>query len=247
MKLAALALLAACNAPPPPAKLPGASLAPRIARTAPKMCGVDIDWNADQTIDLRYRFTLDEFGRLAHGTGVYTLPRPNDTIDYEWDNLDHLVSYVQSGGYKTTALYNSLGDLLDYSITQPGENDRYTYTDFTDTGLPTHELLSQNGASETIAFEYDAWNRIVRAAPPSGPPTIYSYDDDGRTTIVDTDNGRYHGVIVYDDSNRELSETWTNDGAVTSDRYAYDGDRLLSLLHSEPAGSEAETYRYDCR
>jgi hypothetical protein len=242
MKLLALALLAACNAPAPHAKVPGASLAPKVTRTEPRMCGVDIDWGADGSIDLRYRFTLDDFGRLAHGTGVYTVPHADDVIDYEWDNLDHLVHYTETGGYDTTVLYNSLGDLLDYKT----NGEHYTYTDFTELGVPAHEIIAQGSASTTLSLEYDAWNRILRAAPPSGPPTIYSYDDDARTTIVDTDNGRYHGVVVYDADNHELSETWTDNGAVTDDHYTYDGDRLLSLVHREPAGVSAETYRYDC-
>lgn len=243
-----LLALVACNAPAHPAKLPSATPAP-IARPQPQMCGIDIDWTGDKRADLRYRFTLDELGRISHGDGIYTAPHANATIDYEWDNLDRVVHYVEATGsfrYESTAIYSSLGDLLEYTTVQPGQTQRTTYSDLTDTGMPRHEVIDDNGAPYPLELEYDAWSRITRAAPPDGPPTIYSYDDDARTTLIESQGGAYHGVVTYDEQNHMLSETWTGDGVATEDTYSYDGDRMLTSLHREAGATQVDTYRYDC-
>jgi hypothetical protein len=247
--LAALVLLAACHEPAPPAKLPGASLTPALARPQPKMCGIDVDWNADQLVDLRYDFTFDELGRISHGEGVYTANYPPATIDYEWDNLDRVVRYIETAGtfrYESSALYTSLGDLVEYTTVQKGHTQRTTYSDLTETGMPRREVIDDGGALYPYSLEYDAWSRIVRAAPSEGPPTIYSYDDDARTTLIDSEGGMYHGVVIYDEQNHMLSETWTGTGLVREDVYTYEADRLLTSTHREAGVTQIDTYRYHC-
>jgi hypothetical protein len=243
-----LLLLAACEGPAHPAKLPSASPL-SIARPEPQMCGIDIDWNGDKRPDLRYRFTLDELGRISHGDGVYTAQHATAAMDYEWDNLDRVVHYVETAStyrYESTALYSSLGDLLEYTTVQRGRTQRTTYSDLTETGMPRHEVIVDAGIEYPLALEYDAWSRITRAAPPDGPPTIYSYDDDARTTLIDSQGGAYHGVVIYDEQNHMLSETWTGEGTDTADEYTYDGERLLTAQHSESGVTQIDTYRYTC-
>ena len=250
MKRAVLALaIAACNAPAPHGKVPGASLTPALARPQPTMCGVNIDWDADSNVDISYTFTLDDLGRISHGEGVYTLKHPVATIDYEWDNLDHVVRYRETAGtwhYEASALYTSLGDLVDYTTVQQGHTQRTTYSDLTETGMPRREVIEEGGATYELALEYDAWSRIVRAAPTEGPPTIYSYDDEARTTIIDSQGGAYRGVVVYDEQNHMLSETWSGQDLAREDVYDYDGDRLVTSTHREAGATQISTYRYDC-
>ena len=153
-----LLLVIGCHEPASRAKLPGAAITPELARSQPRMCGVDVDWNGDRRIDMRYRFTLDEHGRISAGRGIYAEPYPEDTIEYEWDNLDHFVRYVHTRGgdgvrYEATALYNSLGDLLEYTASQPESRERYSYSQFGDTGQPTHEVIDNNGDVVTVALE----------------------------------------------------------------------------------------------
>jgi hypothetical protein len=248
---AALAILAlaACNEPSHPAKLPGASLTPELARPAPNMCGIDVDWNADDRVDLRYTFTLDDLGRISHGQGVYTSPHADATIDYDYDNLDRLVQYIESAGtwrYTSSALYSSLGDLVEYTTVQQGQTQHTTYSDFTETGMPRHEVIADGKMLYPFSLEYDAWSRILRAAPADGPPTIYSYDDDARTTLIDSQGGAYRGVVVYDEQNHVLSETWTGDDYSRENVYTYEGDRLLTSTHREAGTTQIDTYRYDC-
>ena len=250
MKRAVLALaLAACNAPAPHGKVPGASLTPALARPQPQMCGVDVDWDADHEVDIRYTFTLDELGRISHGEGIYTIRHASATIDYEWDNLDHVVRYVEAAGtwhYEASALYTSLGDLVDYTTVQQGHHQKTTYSDFTETGMPRREVIEDSGVLYPLALEYDAWSRILRAAPDDGPPTIYSYDDEARTTIIDSQGGAYRGIVQYDEQNHMLSETWTGADFAREDLYDYVGDRLVTSTHRESGTTQISTYRYDC-
>jgi hypothetical protein len=247
-----LVLLAACGTPPEH-KLPGASITPQLAARPPAAaCGTDIRFSEGGRVELTYRYTYDDFGRLARARGAYT-EGGDETIEYAWDNLDHMVHVLQTrsdgGRGEVTARYSTLGDMLEYTLLQ---GRRYTYGGFTEAGQPTRETV------DNVAYrlEYDG-GRIARVVPEAGgAPTIYTYDDDARTLVVDTDNGAYRGVVVYDERDHEVSETWDGTEAYASEQlYEWAGDRLLTATYRE--GSElaphslttaqVETYRYDCR
>ena len=80
--------------------------------------------------------------------------------------------------------------------------------------------------------------------------TTYSYDDDTRTLVVDTDDGAYHGEIDYDDDARELSETWGGSAAGADHSrttYRYAGAQLLAVSYEVGAPLavvEVDTLRY---
>ena len=84
--------------------------------------------------------------------------------------------------------------------------------------------------------------------------STYTYDDaESRTITIDTDGGKFHGVIVYDDLDNEISEDWggSDPNAEFSERlYEYSGDRMLSATFKQGkplAVVETDTLRYDCR
>ena len=83
--------------------------------------------------DIRYRYTYDALGRLAHATGTYA-SGPDDAIDYAYDNLDHVTQTLQTRAWdnarvEVAAEYDTLGDLLDYTWTEtaPGYTDTLRY------------------------------------------------------------------------------------------------------------------------
>lgn len=255
----AAALLAgtACNAPASQ-PLPGAPLAPLFARPPSSACGTDISADENGPVLLRYRYVYDDLGRIAHAYGTFPGGGAPISVDYAWDNLDHVVQIVDARGTETpqittTALYTTLGDLIEYT----SGAQRYAYSAFDDDGRPTHEVVSDGQASMSYQLAYDATGRIARVTPETGDPTLYTYDDDARTLTVDTGNGAFHGLVVYDDANHELSESWdgTDPAARASeDAYAWDASRLLSYTHREATAAaphelhtvEHDTYRYDC-
>jgi YD repeat-containing protein len=250
---AAAALLVAalgCGAPAP-SRLPGAPLAPELGRQAFTACGVDIMFDGHTEPDLRVVYTYDALGRLARETGTYTAGG-TDVIDYGWDHLGHLNYMVEiaspsNAQHQVTAEYDTLGDLLAYS----DDDRRFVYSDLDDVGLPTREVISAPGKpDDAYELDYDAAGRIVLAIEQTGSITTYTYDDlQARTLTIDTDHGAVHGVIIYDDASRELSETWdgTSPTAVLSEtRYEWSDGRLLTVTYHSGTMSELQTLRYDC-
>jgi hypothetical protein len=217
--------------------------------------------NGDGAPDIRYSYSYDPLGRLATATGAYARGTP-DTITYEYDHLDHQVHYLQTRGWgdtrlEITAEYDTLGDLLDYAyVSSPGGLDHYTFSGFTDTGQPTHEVASYAGQITSYDFDYDGLGRVAHISGSDGGATTYAYDDgDARTITIDSES--YHAVVVYDLQNHELSETWSGlvPGAYDLDtRFTYDGDRVLTIAVRQGsveaphalATVEIDTLRYDC-
>jgi len=261
-------LLVACNAPPE-RKLPSSSIAPQLSNRPPEAaCGTDIAVDETGRIAMRYRYSYDPLGRLALAIGTFTdTPGVVDTIEYDWDNLDHLVHFVQQRPVdgvrvEVATQYNTLGDMLEYAYAETSGryafDMRYVYSAFTEAGQPTRELVIERGSETRYQLAYDANGRIAVAAPEGdGDATVYTYDDDGRTITVDTGNGAYRGQLVYDDENHELSETWSGSDAAaiaSDDRYDWLGDRLVKVTHRtgsydaphELRVVEIDTHLYDC-
>ena len=272
--LLALVLAAACTARGD-RKLPGATFSaspaatPHFARVrAPQIaCGDDVALDGHAAPDIRYAYAYDDRARLVHAEGTYSAGGADDTVDYRYDHLDHLTHSLETRGwgesrYETTADYDTLGDLVDYTSDETAvayhDTWHYTFSAFTDAGQPTVEIVGEL-AQPTVRYQlaYDAANRIAFVAQDGGGTTTYTYDDDARTTTIDMGNGAVHGVIGFDDENRELSETWggTDPTAIATESvYDYDGDRLVGLTYragttgapKEPVTAEVDVLRYDC-
>jgi hypothetical protein len=263
MRWSLLLVLAACDGAPDH-KLPGASLTPELDnRTPASACATEFDVDGDGRSDGHWQYRYDDRGRLAHADGNF-VGGGQSTIDYEFDNLDRMTHSLQVMGdasAEVTALYNTLGDLIEYTLAQPDRWEHYTYAGFDDFGHPTRETSSSPKAefSTTYQVHYDAAGRIALVMPETGgSATVYSYDDDARTITIDTDDGAYRGVIELDDRDRELSETWdgTDPSVIAnSQTYEWSGDRLIKatarsgtqFAPHELRVIEVDTYRYDCR
>ena len=248
MKSALLILLVACNAPQVK-RLPSATTTPttRIARTT-QACGFTVAYEGQSYA--RYHYTYDDFGRVASVLGHFTAGGPDDRIDYAYDHLDHLTHATEAATAanraEQTYSYDTLGDLIEYTELQQADTTRYTYADLTATGQPKTEMLVyDNGAPQRYLLAYDATDRLVAATLAGGETTTYTYDDDqARTLTVDTANGAFHGVILYDDQNRELSEIWGGtDPAATARSTTYDYvDDLLAIVTYQQAASDANPF-----
>jgi hypothetical protein len=268
MRVLVLVVLAACS-PAPVQRVPGGSLTPHLgarlsarARDAAQACGYDVALDGHAAPDIRYRYALDALGRVAHVTGTYATG-PDDSIDYAYDHLDHMTHMIETRTYggqrvEVTQRYDTLGDMTSYALSQGLLDQRtYTYSAFTDSGQPTREVIAiLHQPDISYELDYDASDRITRAAA-DGEVTTYTYDDDGRTMTLDTNNGAYHGVVIYDDHNDELSESWdgTDPSVIASQNtYDWDGDRLLSITYRSGTQDfphdlqtfEVDTLRYEC-
>jgi YD repeat-containing protein len=263
----ALVVVAACSAPTD-RPIPGASITPHLdSHRAPPACGDNVTFAGDSTPDILYRYTYDDLGRLSHVLGTFTYGPGEATIDYGWDNLGHLTHSVQvdtslGARFEITSNYDTLGDLVDYiyddTVPQYHDTLHYQFASLSDTGMPTRETISETGQPDFhYTLVYDARDRIALTMQDGGPTTIYTYDDDGRTTTIDTNQGQFHGVVVYDDQNRELSETWGGSdpaALATQTTYEFDGDRLVTTTYESGDAAaphdlrpiETDTVLYDC-
>jgi YD repeat-containing protein len=188
-------------------------------------------------------------------------------IDYTYDHLGHMMHQLETRGWgdfrgEVTANYDTLGDLVDYTYddTEPQYRDtlHYQYASLSDTGMPTRETISETGQPDLhYTLVYDARDRIALTMQDGGSTTIYTYDDEARTTTIDTNQGQFHGVVVYDDQNRELSETWGGSdpaALATQTTYDFDGDRLITMTYESGDATaphdlrpvETDTVLYDC-
>jgi YD repeat-containing protein len=266
MKRLVLLLLVACSAPAVK-RLPGASTTPvlGIARTS-RSCGYDVSRDGTSPY-VRYVYAYDPLGRIARATGQFAAGGPDDHVDYTYDHLDHMTHVIETRGGGSDMLeqidsFDTLGDLVEYTLDQHGlgynSSTQYTYSDLTASGQPKLESIVDNGSLPArYLLTYDATDRLVAATLTGGATTTYTYDDDqGRTLTVDTDNGAFHGVYIYDDQDRELSETWGGtDPSATASATTYDyADDLLSTITYQQAATtadplvtvEVDTMRYAC-
>ena len=263
----ALVVVAACSAPAD-RKLPGASITPHLdSHHGAPACGDDVTFDGDTdarpSLSVRLRRPRSALSRDRH---VHLGPGES-IIDYACDNLDHLTHSLQSetvtgARVEITSDYDTLGDLVDYIYddAQPQYSDtlHYQFASLTDTGMPTTETISETGQPDLhYTLVYDARDRVALTMQDGGPTTIYTYDDDARTITIDTNAGQFHGVIAYDDQNRELSELWGGSdpaALATQTTYDYDGDRLVQVAFASGDATsphdlrpiETDTVLYDC-
>jgi len=268
MSRAALMIaLAACSSPSSP-MLPGGSITPHLdGNPANSACGDDVAYDGDTTPDVLYRYAFDDLGRVSHETGTYATGAP-DSIDYTWDHLDHMSHMVQTRAWYDTRYeivedFDTLGDLVDYSwqasATGYSDAEDYAYSQFDASGNPGREVSTEAGQpSVGYDLDYDAFGRIAHVVSDTGSTTTYTYDDSAtRTITVDTDDGAYHGVIMYDEQSHELSESWDGTGsAAIAQATQYDWSDAQLLITTFQQGTtdaphtlatvEVDTLVYDC-
>jgi YD repeat-containing protein len=267
MKAAFVLAIAACGSQTSP-NLPGGSITPHLdGNPANAACGDDVAYDGDPTPDVRYRYAYDALGRLSHETGTYAAGS-DDSIDYTWDHLDHMTHMLQTRGWYDTRYeivedYDVLGDLVDYTwhetATGYDEEMAYVYSQFDGNGNPTREVASQTGEPDIgYSLDYDSLGRVAHVVQDGGSTTTYTYDDAAtRTVTIDTGDGAFHGVIVYDDQNREQSEAWggTDPTAIaTTTQYDWSGGQLLGATFQQGSDNspaslatiEVDTLVYGC-
>jgi hypothetical protein len=252
----------------PDKQLPSATFTPHLANAASDVaCGDDVALYGDATPDLRYLYTYDNQGRLAHVDGTFADASPNTTVDYTWDgwNMTHMLEQHGWGDSRTEITENFTGVNLtsytwDYSQADYHDAWTYAYSAFAGDYQPTHEDVSEAGQSTVYGYAlgYDGFGRLVSATPDSGDPaTTWSYDDTALTISSDWNNGAYTDVMAYDDQYRFLGETWggSDPAAIAGDEtYDWNGEQLVSAVYrsgSQDAPKQVElietdTLRYDC-
>jgi len=248
-------------------QLPSATNTPHLdSAPASVACGDDLALYGNTTPDVRYAYGYDGAGRISHITGAYAAGGPDAAIDYTWANDWNMTHMLEVHGWgdsrsEVTATYDG-DNLVNYTwdATQADWHDAWTYafSGFIGANQPTREIISElAGPGFGYELAYDATGRLVQAVPDSGDSTSWTYDDQARTITIDTGHGAFHGVVTYDDQDRELSESWggSDPSAIASESvYDWTGDRLNTATYRSGTTDaptqlelvETDTLRYDC-
>jgi YD repeat-containing protein len=101
---------------------------------------------------------------------------PNQPTSYEYDALGNLTQVIQ-GSQTRTFTYSSLSRLKDATNPESGTIS-YAYDDNGNLTLKTDPRLLPNTSTHvSIAYQYDALNRVISRTYNDGTPNVsYGYD-----------------------------------------------------------------------
>ncbi len=215
-----------------------------------------IMWEETVTDPLGHQkhYSTDYHGRLVKVEEFDDSPTPAlyQTTTYTYDVTDNITEVVVDPvdealpNPTATMTYDWLGRKLTMNDPDMGAWS-YVYDD-------NGNLTSQTDAeSQTIAFEYDALDRLTRRCNPNWATTVLAtngYDDTtggnkgkGRRTSLTDESGS--ALWVYDARGRVTQETKTISATPYTTSYAYDNaDRLSTVT---VPGGEVITQTYNNR
>lgn len=236
-------------------KLPTATFTPHLtAQDASVACGEDVAFNGNATWDLRYAFAYDSEGRLSSGTGTWAHATAVDTFAYTYAG-ENFASYAYTSGWDNSqetvdATYDAANNMVGYAWSYAGDTWSYAFSSFVGANQPAREDVI-HGSDPAFGYDlaYDANHRLISAVPTTGPTWTWTYDDAAGTITADAGNGDIHGVYTYDSDDKPLSEVWTGTDPQmvdSSNVYAWDADRLLTITSTYGTDSQVSTMRYDC-
>ena len=190
-----------------------------------------------------YRFTYDEKGRQTSVDNSGTPGLPNVLLEYDYDNVDNLLSVSETINGKAAGItnysYDSLNRANQITQTGTGVTDKRVNFDYDNIGqfAPINRYSDSNG-SQLVAsstYTYDDLNRLENLTHSNGAGNLafydFEYDAASRITkIVDTDGTSDYN---YDQTN-QLTEANHTDANKPNESYTYDdnGNRTASHLHN---------------
>jgi RHS repeat-associated protein len=155
----------------------------------------------------------------------------NASTFFDYDDNGRLITRTDDENADTTYEYDGYGRLefvryADQSFEQYGYDEVGNITSFT------------NRAGETVRFEYDGWNHLIRKKRPGESDIILTYDLGGRLAHVAQDTEQ----ITFDyDRGGRLRETTDQNGYKVG--YEYDSlGRCTKLVYPD---GDWVTYQYD--
>ncbi len=198
-------------------------------------------------------YVYDELNRLR------SLTNPaGQIISFDYDALSRRTKNTLPNGTTASFAYDPASQLLNLANTEGATNlSKYTYAyDKTGNRNQVDQERSAAAVFPALAYQYDALNRLTRAAQPPLPGITvesYNYDPvgnrlrrDGQSVdaIFDAANRLLEDqnfTYDYDPNGNLTQKTEKVDGATTT--YTYDAENRLTRIDF-PGGRFAE-YRYD--
>lgn len=192
----------------------------------------------------------DNFGRLRHSSAPYKTGEAILLTTYDYDKYNRPERIIQPNGRITTYAYAGNSTTIN--------TDDISTTQTTDA---TGKLISSTDQGGIITYTYrpdGQPDKIITA----GVETRFEYNDPyhRQTKLIDPSAGNVS--TYYDDTNRQVVQTWNNGKTVISKyneygqliskqtpdfttTYGYINGRIASVSNSGGAVSYAESYDYD--
>ena len=174
------------------------------------------------------KYTYDDMNRLIAVKGV-----DGETTKYEYDALGRRIA-TDGAKEDTVYTYDEVGNLVSQTTT--GAYDLALEYAYDLSGRMTQESRTENGATLTSSYIYDALGQLTGFSRSDGQSETYTYDPVGNMTAK-TQNGvqtamRYNAANQLTQSVRDADKT----------TYTYDANG--NLVRSENAGG-ARSYAYN--
>ena len=197
------------------------------------------------TVNYTYQCNNDRLASVTDGNGNTTL--------YGYDGKGNLTSTTYADGTLESVAYDPIGNVLS-SKDRKGQVAQYThdaagniltetFTDSTETVFTydSHEnLTSATDAGGMTILTYDANDRLIEIAYPSGHYLKYNYDSAGRRTQMVDDTG-FTVNYSYDAVDNLVTLTDSSNNLLV--RYSYDPVGRLS--REDKGNGTYTTYEYD--
>ena len=174
------------------------------------------------------KYTYDDMNRLVSVKGV-----DGATTKYEYDALGRRVS-TDGAKEDTVYTYDEVGNLVSQTTT--GAYDLALEYAYDLSGRMTQESRTENGATLTSSYIYDALGQLTSFTRSDGQSESYAYDPVGNMTAK-TQNG-VQTAMRYNAANQLIQSVTGND----TTKYTYDANG--NLVRSENAGG-ARSYTYN--
>jgi len=213
--------------------------------------GFDYDarGNRIETIDPRENATTYEYDLLDRMTEA---AEPLEvTSGYEYDPASNLISFTDPRENTTDLAYDELGRLTDVeqplekttTFTYDGASNRTSRTTAEGTVAFTYDAANRleeisEGETTLRAYEFDAANRMILATDAQADEIEIGYDADGRVTSID--DGRGQTVSREYDSRGNLIEQTDGRGALE-----YEFDKLSRMVELTDPQSKVIDFDYD--
>lgn len=174
------------------------------------------------------KYTYDDMNRLVSVKGV-----DGATTKYEYDALGRRIA-TDGAKEDTTYSYDEVGNLVSQTTT--GAYDLALEYAYDLSGRMTSESRTENGATLTSSYIYDALGQLTGFTRSDGQSETYTYDPVGNMTAK-TRNG-VSTAMRYNAANQLIQSVTGND----TTKYTYDANG--NLVRSENAGG-ARSYAYN--
>ena len=174
------------------------------------------------------KYTYDDMNRLVSVKGV-----DGETTKYSYDALGRRIA-TDGAKEDTVYTYDEVGNLVSQTTT--GAYDLALEYAYDLSGRMTQESRTENGATLTSSYIYDALGQLTSFTRSDGQSETYTYDPVGNMTAK-TQNG-VSTAMKYNAGNQLIQSVTGND----TTKYTYDANG--NLVRSENAGG-ARSYAYN--